>query len=644
MPSRKRRCDCKLFDKLPTLVLRKIAIFLDYPSWYTIQSIYVAWRAHPPSLLTLSDSNCSEHVWNCPDFPLPQCQFTTICTDAFYGGLVESNGACGLLLRTLARRHSFCSRLTSIDLTGQCQRPAQVSSLLSPKTAPWFPCLKFAAFRLAVSRIDGLPSDPIVEAKAPIQLEELQLHLACCFHCKEDAFDGLHPLLKKVKRLSWVVADTAKFIFVDRFPWPLVELVSLEASFLTMRHLLEIQSDKEDNFESIMPNLAWVTIHSPFGISTHAAGRNLVTVTGSLSSLFKEMDSQCAPMRKVVWGSSRPINMKREGLLSVEEVTYSTSNMRISSCDLCVLEKLVRLNTFVLRSCSATVGVETFFELFSLLQNFPLLVRLTLPKELLMAWSNDKSVRDGMVTIASRYSFPSLRRLHFASNDKFSNLNLVTSVPISGSESCDGVLLPIFRIFPNVETLIIGPVPYFRGGSNLLDLTNFSQLKKLFIMHSRSLPYDHHQRRLALSKWLPYCKTLEVFLLYTQNFNWMEERTDGGLLDCLQKNSSLRYVCVVSEASNCSSAMSVTRSDIERLLKGWSCRKGPLGKYILFISHEDRGISCLGAVPNSKARRRFRITERFEVPRWLDLVARFPELFSVFWQDLASEVDFGIPA
>ncbi|KAH9286883.1 hypothetical protein ECG_01016 [Echinococcus granulosus] len=514
------------FQRIPATVLQNISSFLDYISWYSIQSIDSAWRAYPPRVLTFVDSSSSEDFWSSSNIK-SQCRFHSICSDSFYGGVVKPGGSCSVLLRILRLRPKCFLKLTHIDLTGQCQHPLQVTSLFSTRTVVLFPCLKSVALRLVIDPpYPHAGQNSTDKSMAPPNLEDLALRITCCFRCEDNALDSLHPLITKVKRLQWIIEDDPISKFISRFPWPLSTLQDLETSKPIIDHMSALS---RNNLQVLMPNLIWVAIRTD-GSTLTIGGRNKIND-------FSKTYSHLEPI--VLRSCMNSVYFK--SALLTERVEYKAHNMLIAADDLRAMGNLANVTAFTMRCLSWNLETCRCLEFFPVLKSCGKLVDLTLPKELLMAWSQDMKFREAFIAMSRVYCFPSVRRLHFASCDPISTINSVASPEILEGESCDSIFVNVFRIFPNAKTLIIDPVPYFHCGSAFLHLTAFTQLKKLLIAHSRRLCFDTSTRRLGLWKWLPGCKTLEVFMLYTQQLNWLEERTDNGLLLCIQKNQSLRF-------------------------------------------------------------------------------------------------------
>ncbi|KAL5111427.1 hypothetical protein TcWFU_001676 [Taenia crassiceps] len=614
------------FKRLPTAVLQNIISFLDFVSWYSIQSIDPVWRAYPPRVLTFIDSARCKDFWESSIIE-SQCRFHLICSDSFYGGVVKPGGSCGVLLRILRLRPKCFLELTHIDLTAQCQRLLQVASLFSTRTVVLFPCLKSLSLRLVIdppSLCVGRNSTN--ELTAPPKLEDLTLKITCCSQCEDNAVDSLHSLIVKVKRLQWLIEDDPIDKFVSRFPWPLFALQSLETSKPIIDHISAIS---RDNLQALMPNLIRVAIRT---------ASSTLTISGmdKISELLKSYSH----LEPIVW---RPCtaDVHCKIALSTDRIEYKAYNMLISVDDMRAMRDLSNATAFSMRCSSWNLETSRCLEFFSVLKSFGRLVDLTLPKELLMAWSKDSKFREQFIALSGVYTFPSVRRLHFASCDPVTTLNSVASPEILEGESCDSIFANVFRMFSNVKTLIIDPVPYFHCGSAFLYLTTFTHLKKLLIAHSRRLRFDSSARRLGLWKWLPGSKTLEVFMLYTQQLNWLEERTENGLLFCMQKNQSLRYVCIICELPRRFGSVSLTMADVERVANCWQQREAYQGKYIIFIFDSNSVLYCLTAKPKTQNRGGAHTFERHEFYRWMDLISAYPELYSVFWDDLASVLRIG---
>lgn len=540
---------------------------------------------------------------------------------------MKPGGSCGVLLRILRLRPKCFLELTHIDLTAQCQHLLQVASLFSTRAVVLFPCLKSLALRLVIDPpYSHAGQNPIDQSTAPPKLEDLTLKITCCLRCGDNALDSLHPLIVKVKRLQWFIEDDPINKFVSRFPWPLSVLQSLKTSKLIIDH---ISAMSRDNLQTLMPNLIWLAIRT---------ASSTLTISGmdEINDFLKSYSYLGSIARRFCVG-----DVHCKIALSTERIEYKACNMLIPADDVRDMENLANVTAFSMRCSSWNLETSRCLEFFPLLKSFGKLVDLTLPRELLMAWSKDAKFREEFIALSRVYSFHSVRRLHFASCDLITTVNSVASPEILEGESCDSIFVNVFRMFPNAKTLIIDPVPYFHCGSAFLYLTTFTQLKKLLITHSRRLRFDTSTRRLGLWKWLPECKTLEVFMLYTQQLNWLEERTENGLLLCIQKNQSLRYVCIICELPRGSDSISLTMTDVERVANCWEQREAHRGKYIIFIFSLTNVLYCLTAKPKTRNCKGAHAFERHEFYRWMDLMSAYPELYSVFWSDLASVLRIG---
>ena len=598
-------------------MLESIASYLDFIGWFGIQDVDPLWSGYPPRVLTLSDPPLSLDFWKCVDIK-PHCRFRFISCDSFYGGVVKPGGSCAVFLRLLKLHPKCFLELTCIDLTGQCLQITQVGSIFTNRIIVLLPSLKTVVLCIVFESMNSFRRRDIGQVSAPSNLEDLTIRLVGSQSNEYDCFGILYPLITKAKRLLWTVEAGNWKKFVEKFPLPLPMLQKLELSDTLLNGLL---TKCDNDLREPMPSLTSVVIHTENSVY-------FVNEIGKIGNFRRS----CLHVRPLVWKSCHGTVPSEQAPL-VRKIIYTAFKMCIPKRDLSIMEDFKNIISFSLRSVSWDCNTEHCMDFLPLLDNYKKLVNVSLPKELLLAWSKDRNFQLRLKDISGHFSLTSVRRLHFASCDRISDMSLVTSPEVLNGDLCDSMFEYIFRIFPNVETLLIDPVPYFRCGLPFLHLTTSTKLRKLVIVHSRKLLYDRSTRRLAFSTWLPHCK-LEVFVLYTQQLNWLDESSENGLLDCLRKNKNLRYTCIVCEMSQGSTETTLTITDLERIAATWGDETR--WQYLLFIFKFTTTIFCLTVKPKTRKCRNPRLFESNRFSNWIDLMSYYPELYSVFWRDLAS--------
>lgn len=542
-------------------------------------------------------------------------RFRSIREDIFYGGIIRPGGSVGILLQMIKYSPECFSRLLVLDLNRQSVTMRQVSALFSHSTADLFLCLKSIALRIAVDSSDGIRA-PVAQTVPPANLENVTVKLTSWWNSGLTAIVSLLPLFYKARKLSYIVDRPRVGFFCREGLIPFQDLVELEMTDWEIGAF----NEWDINVKEIFPQISRIIFKSV----------EYDAVVEDFSSPL-----EVSSIRPSVWSldSSRDVSANFH---DVKEIRYRVHPVEEDS----TIYQAVNATIFSwLLSCWDR-STDDLLTIFRLLEKFKCLQEVRLPREFLLAWSNYKAFRTEFKALAGTVSFPSVQSLHFLADCQCGRVSSFSAPVIPNGELCDEALRYFFLIFPNVKTLSIAPVPYLECGDLFRFLTSSTQLTKLIILHTRRLQSGRLDRRLGFRMWLRDCQTLDAFLLYTEQMNWKEEESDGGFLNCLTKNASLRYACIICDVANAIDHIGLARSAVERIAMAWYKRAESQGMYLVFVFLHRGRFSSMAVKPKTRKCRKAFTFEQNEFSTWWDLERVFPELYAIFWRDLSLLIDF----
>ncbi|KAM7539591.1 hypothetical protein Aperf_G00000036002 [Anoplocephala perfoliata] len=496
------------------------------------------------------------------------------------------------------------SHLFILDLTRQSVTLQQVSALFSLNTTGLFPCLKSIAFRIAVDPPDDIRI-PVAQTVPPVNLENMTVYLTCWRIGDFLSIGSLLPLFYKTRKLRYIVDKSRAGFFCRHGLAPFQNLVELEMADWEMGAFNGLDRD----IREIFPQILRVTFKSTENDA----------VVGGFFTLYE--------------GSALNISVDS---IAEKEIHYETHSVEGSE----IICQTVNATTFSWLLSCWDGSTDVFLDIFRLLEKCKCMQEVRLPREFLMAWSKYETFRSEFMAIARAVSFPTVQSLYFLANCQCGCLSSFSTPVIRNGEICDEALRHFFLIFPNVRTLSIVPVPYLEGGSLFRFLTSSTQLTKLMILHTRRLQSGRLDRRLEFRMWLPDCQTLDAFLLYTEQMNWRDEESEGGLLNCLMRNASLRYACIICDVASAVDYIGLTRSAVERIATAWYKRAESQGLYLVFVFLHRKRFYSMAVRPKTKKCRKPFAFEQNEFSTWWDLERVYPELYTIFWRDLSLSIDF----
>lgn len=603
-----------MFDQLPSLVMRKLADYLDTATWLIASKIYPRWRLFPPRTLTLSgapdlasttDRQLEEELIRL--FP-SSGRISHIRGDPIYGGPTEhGNSICLSLTRLISRKPTLFQHVSSIDMTGQTATVMQLAKLFSPRNTKRLAALERMA--LAIDFVREVPGNENDVATPPPNLHTLAVY--CTGSATQRSQLPLLPLLRQVRHLTWLTKDATNAELCHN-----PQLLSLETS---MRFL-------PGHIGELMPNLQTLICRT----DEHATRCCHLGQVGC--RVYDRTGAGLARVRRFVTFPQADIDM-------VEDLHGVVSSLRQES-----FESYRNLRTFHLLCNNDTKSLEEVVHVLEqcvlpALGRYRLLEEVTLPPEILIAWSTLKDVRPTLVAMGSGFRFLGVHRLNFGSM-RDSGYHLGENIVYADVIACDDLLPSFLQMFPNLEVLRIYPVPFFSGVSCLDGLEKILPRLRKLCVHTASIPYDWPRRHTAATpQWLPHCRSLDVFVYHatTRRRDWSEERRTGGLLDNLARNRSLRFALIVV-GNRPGVGPLPSRSDIAYVAQSWADRPWRCVAFLQAGRDSHENVTAAVQKPTTGARsgaRQFSIvTLTFQSFKW-----KHPELYSILWKEVCNAID-----
>lgn len=600
---------------MPWLVRWCIADYLDYASWFQLQSVVSCYRNHPPDQLTFDGSCAYEGVWNARRL-YRIVRFRSITEDDLYGGVVRPRGSIGVLLQLIKFGPRSFSSLTVLDLSKQITDRYQVSELFSPSTASVFLHIKSVSLRISLYSDSSLPSPN--STVPPANVENVTLNVLHWRNNDNSVINPVVPLFLKAKKLSFILDESRELFPFFEGQGPFENLVELEVTDKDMAFL----NNSHIRIRETFPRLS-----------------KFVFKFNYCDCIIEDCGFRPVPFswRPLIWSSNTSDRYREFG--SVKEIQFTDQDVECNS----TLHQCVNASIFSWFMPHWDGVWLNFLNTILLLKEFKHLREFRLPRQFFMVWSKFASFRyECSIFAQTRCAFPSVQSLHFIPEYRCGCVSYFSAPTIPQGEIADGMLRHMFEIFPNVKTLSIAPVPLLEGGDVFRYLTVSTKLTTLMILHTRRIQRGRLDGRLNFRAWLPDTKTLDAFLLYTEQLFWSNEAEEGGLLDCLKKNRSLRYVCIICDVANSVGHIGLSASTVEAIGSAWYNEQqgGSQGRYLILVFLHRGSFSCLAVKPKTKKCRKAYTFERNNFSTWWDLERAYPELYSVFWRNLSLYIDF----
>ncbi|VDO07507.1 unnamed protein product [Rodentolepis nana] len=602
-------------DRMPWLVRRHIVDCLDYASWFQLQSVFSRYKSHPPTHLKFDSSYAYENVWSSTKLSR-NVRISRITEDEFYGGIVKPTGSIGVLLQMLKFSPRSFHSLTVLDISYQIINRHQVSELFSSSTASIFCQVKSVSLRISLESASDVRGPNL--AFSPPNLENLTLNL---MHWRSNDFsdiDSLVPLIINARKLSFILDLPSDLLTFFDGQGPFENVVELEATDHNLSLIRSIYTRFNENF----PRL-----------------KKIVIKNCCIERTFEIYPEYYASIstKPVVWCSSAASRFREFD--SVRDILFFGDEV----VDVSTLHKCVNATVFTWFMRGWSCFWHDFLRNIHILRPLRRLNEFKLPQQMFTAWSEFDSFRfECRKFTRTFWTFPSVQSLHFIPANRRVVVSDFRAPAFPHGEKADELLRHMFDIFPNVKTLSIAPVPLLEGGEVFRYLTTSTKLTALMILYTKRIQHGSLDGRLKFYMWLPATKTLDAFLFYTDQVFWINETDGMGLLDCLKKNTSLRYACIICDVPKCLGRIGLTGKVVEEIGSTWynEQKGGSQGRYLLFVFRHHGRFSCLAVKPRTKKCRKSYTFERNSFSTWHGLECAYPELYSVFWRHLRHHINF----
>ncbi len=497
--------------------------------------------------------------------------------------------------------------LQKIDITAQCSKMEFIICLFSRKNAPRFPCLTHLLINLVLSRTRVRNR----EAGVPPLLTRLDIYIASLPVIPNGALlRPLQPITERVKHLGW-------------FPRPTISTFICEwitGRFNELRHL-ETNAGVHNQFSPQLfyaaPLLQWYTIHDECGPMT--------TDVRPFRSEFEDIDgfAPVVSFKECIVAQQRSRDVSQAEQLDLID---NPTQWRYAT-PVCSLRD-VKYFTFRL-SRVPTVGSGEFFVdvILPFLQRNDKIEEVTLSTFFLACCPDRERTHRALSRIHKELQFPTVRCLKFNSHERWQCLTQALSMNSCGCKGRQSNLRRIVELFPNLETLVIGPLRHINESETLSQLNVLlPRLKKLVLFQPGG--------RYSIMRSIANSQNLDVLFLYTGPIAMAQARRPNGLLDIISSNRSLRYLCIFTEINSPHELEYFpTMSDLQQMTRGWMDRKW---KCVMFVNRMKmfNQVTVTSVTAHAEYGLQFHVENRVHV---FYMIALLPHLYSIFWNELMNE-------
>lgn len=519
--------------------MREIADFMGTTAWLIFSRIFPRWRSFPPRTLTLSGAPELELTYarqledELLQFLPRRNRISRICGDRMYGGPMETGCTVYFLItRILPRSREIFVNVVRLDMLEQATTIRQVAKLFSPANSCRFPMLERASFLICPDK--RLFDSTKFVAEPPARLHTLEFQAMCT--TSHNIRLPLMPLLLQIQHLTWLPEAPHSEEELSAYP----QLTFLETFVGCLGH----------NLQEKMPNLKMLICHMDNHVKRCFHFRKDISE-----------DQVALPRLPYI---ERIVRVPLPDPNITEVLYFSVPSIRTK-----YLEPYRYLTSFHVvldwnaKSFEEVVDVvETC--VLPVLGNIRYLEEVTFPKEVIFGYSDCIALRPRLAAIGSKYRFSKIRRLNFGPVE-------LTSESDGGNHAAADEILPLFlQMFPNLQVLAILEIQLHLCVTSFLHLERMlPRLRKLCLGTSMNFPYEAHLS--SLSRWMPHCRNLDVFVGNVYNTSrWNSEWREGGLLDIISRNQSLRFVLIHLRGR--SNTNLPVKHDIQRLAERWGDR------------------------------------------------------------------------
>lgn len=248
---------------------------------------------------------------------------------------------------------------------------------------------------------------------------------------------------------------------------------------------------------------------------------------------------------------------------------------------------------------------------------------LSLPKEILFFLSANKD--SNSTPLPQKYSFPSVRTLKFHSQEKWKSIAYHYWFQPSVFDP-SFFMRDILPMFPNLENLLIGPIPYTDGLTGINSLGSPQpMIRKLVLFYEPGHSANMDQFLLPILT----CESIKSFLLYATIGCWQR------ILWLLSLNTGFEWVGVVTETRQTNADVLPSDKQLMELAHRWGNRNWMSMCFV--VRTIPQGTLSLAVVTRGMTKEKFTLRRFWDVS--ISFVSRgFPELNREFWNDLGGEV------